>query len=129
MADEFIHPRPPERAVDAQAEPWELTYCTLIHLSLLVYMIIPIPVVPVLIMWLVKKDESPLVDDHGREALNFQISLVIYMILSGVLFLCGIGFLLVIGVYVLGVIGMILAAIAANRGEYYRYPMTLRMIH
>jgi len=129
MADEFIQPRPPERAFDSQAEPWELTYCTIMHLSLLVYLIVPIPIVPVLIMWLIKKDQSPLVDDHGREALNFQITLVIYMILSTVLIFCGIGIVLTIGVYVLGLIGMIMAATAANRGEYFRYPMTLRMIH
>jgi uncharacterized Tic20 family protein len=79
-------------------------------------------------MWLIKKDTSPFLDDHGRESVNFQISLLIYMILGGVLTLCGVGFIIMVAVPVLGLVGSIMAAVAANRGEYFRYPATIRLI-
>ena len=85
-----------------------------------------IPVIPALIMWLIKRGASPFVDDHGREALNFQISLCIYAVSSLILTFCSIGVVLLIGVYALAIVGMILAAVAANKGQFYRYPMTIR---
>ncbi len=119
---------PPISAVEVETEPHERTYAMFEHLSLLVVHFIGVPVVVPLIMWLAKRDQSAYIDDHGKEALNFQISLVIYALISGVLFLCGIGIVLLIGVYVLGIIGMILAAVAAHKGRLYRYPMCLRLI-
>jgi uncharacterized protein len=118
-----------DRAVDAAAEPGERTYATFIHLSLLLWHVL-IPIVPALILWLIKRSESPFLDDHGREAVNFQISLLLYGLLCipiGII-TCGVGFVLVLAVYVLAVVGMILAAMAAHRGQYYRYPMTLRLV-
>ena len=81
-------------------------------------------------MWLVKKDTSPFIDDHGREAVNFQLSLGIWnLILFAAGFLtCGIAWILMLGVSILGVVGLIMAAMAANRGEYFRYPMTFRIV-
>ena len=118
-----------DRIIDTAAEEWERTYALFTHLSLLLSHFL-LPVVPALVMWLVKRDRSPFVDDHGREAINFQISLVIYMILGGVLIpACGIGFVVMAITYVLGIAGMIMASIAANRGEYYRYPATIRFLH
>ena len=121
---------PFERFAHPGVEPWELTYAAFTHLTLLAYLVVPIPVIGALVMWLIKKDESSFIDDHGREALNFQISLVVYMLLSVpvALVTCGLGALLVPAVYVLGLVGMILAAVAANRGEYFRYPMCLRFV-
>lgn len=116
------------RVVDAHAQEWERTYAMFTHLSLVtVYALVP--VIPALVMWLIKRDRSPFVDDHGREAVNFQISLVLYTLLSGLLVLCGISFILMAAVHVLGIVGMILASIAANKGEYYRYPACIRFIH
>ena len=114
------------RVVDPNAQEWERTYAMFTHLSLLAThfgLIIPFPA---LIMWLIKKGETPFIDDHGREALNFQISLCIYAVASIVLTFCGVGVVLLIATYVLAIVGMILAAIAANKGQYYRYPMTIR---
>lgn len=92
----------------------------------------------VLIIWLVKKDQSRFVDFHGREALNFMISMFIYtmgaMILGFVLsiFTMGLGLFLLFPVIILVGIGQlvceILACLAANRGEWHRYPMTIRLI-
>lgn len=94
-----------------------------------------------IIMWRVKADESPFLDDHGREATNAQISWFLLLMGGGVVFglfvlvTIGIGvialpfFLLyVLFLLVLRVVTVIRAAIAAHRGEYYRYPMTIRFI-
>jgi uncharacterized Tic20 family protein len=119
----------PERIVDAAAAEWERTYAMCLHLSLLLVHFL-MPVVPALVMWLVKRDRSPFVDDHGREAINFQVSLVLYGLAAVPLMLfCGLGAVVLIGAYVLGIVGMILAAIAAQRGEYFRYPATIRFLH
>ena len=121
------------KAFDPDATPDERTFALMMHLTLLGHVLLwGIAIAAPLIMWSIKKDESPFLDDHGREALNFQISLIIYTIFIFPLGLltCGIGFIVFpILLYVLGLIGMIQAAIAANRGEFYRYPMTIRFIH
>jgi uncharacterized Tic20 family protein len=114
--------------VDDQAQEWERTYAMCLHLSLLTVHVV-MPVIPALVMWLIKRDRSPFVDDHGREAINFQLSLVIYFVASIVLFFCGIGVVIAMAVYVLGIVGMILGAVAAQRGEYFRYPATIRFLH
>ena len=112
----------------------ERTYALLIHLSLLAYLVFPLLVVIPLVMWLVRREQSAFIDDHGKEAVNFHLSLVLYTATAiGITIVtCGIGFFLIpivaIGSYVLGVIGMVMAAMAANRGEFYRYPMCMRLI-
>jgi uncharacterized Tic20 family protein len=118
----------PDRLVDEQAQEWERTYAMCLHLSLLTVHVV-MPVIPALVMWLIKRDRSPFVDDHGREAINFQLSLLIYFVASIVLFFCGIGVVIAMAVYVLGIVGMILGAVAAQRGEYFRYPATIRFLH
>lgn len=115
------------RLRDHHAQEWERTYAMFTHLSLIAAHVVP--VVPTLILWLVKRDQSPFIDDHGKEAINFQISLILYFLLGLLLIpLCGIGGFVIAGVYILGIVGMILAAVASNRGEYYRYPVCVRLI-
>ncbi len=125
--DEVVHGK--GRVVDPHAAEGERTYAMFMHLTLIASHM-GVPIVPALIMWLIKKDKSPYLDDHGREALNFQFSLICYAIgafLVG-LVTCGAGFLLYLPLYALGIVGMILASVAANKGEYYRYPMTIRFL-
>ncbi len=116
-----------DRVADADLESWETTYAVFMHLTLLLASAV-LPIVPVLIMWVIKRKDSPYIDDTGREVLNFQISLTLYMIASGLLIFCGVGVLLIPAVYVLGLVGMIMGSVAAGRGEYFRYPMTLRFL-
>lgn len=85
-------------------------------------------VIGVLVVWLIKKDEYALVDEHGKEALNFQISLLIYAIIGAVLLLVLVGFLVLGIVFLLGLILPIVAAVKASNGETYRYPVTIRLI-
>jgi uncharacterized Tic20 family protein len=108
----------------------ERTYTTFIHLSLIAHSILPVIAFAVpLVMWLVKKDESAYINDHGREAVNFQISLGIYNIIFSVLIFLLVGIPLLIALQIFSIVVMILAAIAANRGELYRYPMTIRFLN
>lgn len=81
-----------------------------------------------LIIWLLKKDENAFIDDQGKEALNFQITIAIAMLVSGLLMFACVGFFLVPAVAVLNLILCIMAAMKANEGISYRYPMTLRLI-
>ncbi len=141
MSDQQVqneHPAPPineqGRAYDPDVTSEERTYAMFMHLTLLLNLTGvggPISFIAVLIMWMIKKDESPFLDDHGREAVNFQISLFVWILIFGFvgILTCGLGWLVAMGVPVLGAVGMILAAIAANKGEFYRYPMTMRFIH
>lgn len=116
------------RHVDGAADSSERTYAMLTHLSLLGWHF-GLIVIPALVMWLVKRDESPFLDDHGKEALNFQISLLIYGVLGLVLTpACGIGVAVWAAAYVLGLVGMIMGAVAANKGEYFRYPACIRLV-
>ena len=119
---------PDLRSVPSGALEWERTYATFAHLTLLTVHVL-IPVVPAVVMWLVRRERSAFVDDHGREAVNFQISLVLYAIASGIMFFCGIGVVMMVAVYVLGIVGMVLGAVAAHKGQYFRYPMCLRILH
>jgi len=127
------------RAVEPDVSSDERTYATLLHLTLLGYLVAPfVMFIAPLIMWLIKKEESRFIDDHGRETLNFHITLMIYSIvlpvIAGILtaVTCGVAFpLVIISVFlpfVLGIVGMIAASRSANRGEYYRYPMTIRFL-
>lgn len=81
-----------------------------------------------LIVWQLKKDLHPYVDEQGKEALNFQITVLIALMVSVLLMLIAVGFLLVWVVIVGAIVLMIIAAIKANEGTPYRYPFCLRLI-
>ena len=101
----------------------------LAHLSTLSGFIIPFgSVLGPLIIWLVKKEDSPFIDQHGKEALNFNISIFIYALVSAILMLVLIGFLLVLCVVIFWIVFSIIAAIRANEGKLYQYPLTIRFV-
>ncbi len=81
-----------------------------------------------LVLWLVKRKESPAVDFHGREAVNFQICMTIYFIIAALLCAVLIGFVLLPIVGLLWFICPILAALRAQDGLEYRYPFIFRLI-
>ena len=101
----------------------------LCHLSTFAGYLVPFGnILGPLVVWLVKKDEYAFVDDQGKEALNFQISITIYSLVAGVLILALIGIPLLIAVIIFSVVMTVIAAIKANGGEYYRYPLTIRFV-
>lgn len=85
-----------------------------------------------LIIWLIKKDESPFVNDQGKEALNFQITVVIGyvvgMILSFIPFVGCVTMILLPAIGIASLIFGILGGIEANKGVVYRYPFALRLV-
>lgn len=124
------------RCVDAGADSGVRTYGTFTHLVGLLSLAdqAVLGLIGTLIMWLIKRNESNFLDDHGREAMNFQISLLIYWVLFGVLCIVTLGIaavltpLMLLFSVVLRLVGCIRGAMAANRGEFYRYPMCIRLI-
>lgn len=81
-----------------------------------------------LIIYLVKKEESPFVREHAKEALNFHITMAIYYVISIILILVIIGILGVIFLGTFSLIVSIVAAIKALEGKPYRYPLCIRFI-
>ncbi|MBI1901376.1 MAG: DUF4870 domain-containing protein [Planctomycetia bacterium] len=89
-----------------------------------------------LIIWLIKKDKSPFVDYHGKEALNFSLTLLIGYLITSVAYVgismvtCGFGAFLPLPlvVWIFQIVFGIIACLKANNGEYYRYPICIRMI-
>jgi uncharacterized protein len=81
-----------------------------------------------LIVWLIKRGDSTEIDEHGKESLNFQISMLIYNLIAGVLCLVLIGFVILGILHILNLVLVIVASIQASEGKLYRYPITIRLI-
>jgi uncharacterized Tic20 family protein len=85
--------------------------------------------VPALIVWILKKDDSAYISDQSREALNFQITMVLAYMLAGLLSWILIGLIFFPIIWVLNIVFCIIAAISTSKGESYRYPFSLRLIN
>ena len=81
-----------------------------------------------LIIWLVKRNDSPFVEANAKESLNFQLTVIIAFIISGILSVVVIGFFLLWIVGILEVIFVIIATVKASENKIYRYPFNLRLI-
>ncbi len=81
-----------------------------------------------LVLWLSYRDRSWFIAEHGKESLNFQITLAITILVSGILMFVVIGFFTAIAALILALIWTIQASIAANRHQPYRYPLNIRFI-
>lgn len=99
------------------------------HLSGFAGFIFPLGnIIAPLLIWLLKKEQSQLLEEHAREALNFQISVTIYAIIASILFVVIIGMVLLPILIIIQIILMIKAALTADKGDIYRYPFTIRFI-
>lgn len=112
--------------------PWNIelsTFCMLMHLSQFAGFIIPLGgyVLPI-IMWAVHKDKSVVIDQHGKNILNWMITFFIYICISCVLILLVVGIFSLIILSVLTIIFTIIGAIKAANKELYRYPLTINFI-
>jgi uncharacterized protein len=101
----------------------ERTLAILVHVLSIFFWIFP-----GLIIYLLKKDESNYVAEHAKEALNFQISITIFYVISVVLMLLLVGILLFFVIYVGAIILCIIATIKAADNVLYKYPFTIRLI-
>jgi uncharacterized Tic20 family protein len=106
------------------------TWCVLAHATALVGFLVPVAghIVGPLIVWLAKRQDSPEIDAHGKESMNFQISMLIWNVIAGILCLVLIGIPLLILLHILNIIFVIVATIQASEGKFYRYPLTIRLI-
>ncbi len=107
----------------------ERTWGMLCHLVVFTGYIIPLAsIFGPMVVCMIKRDEMPFVDDQGKESLNFQITIMLAMIASGLLMFILIGFVLIFVVVIFQFIVVIIASIKANEGVYYRYPLSIRFI-
>jgi len=123
----------PEQEEKINANPTqkqERTWAIFCHLSAFVAFVgIPLGnILGPLVIWLIKKNEMPLVDEEGKEAINFQISMTIYTIIAFILCFVAIGFLLIFPVILFNVVLIIIASVKTSNGERFRYPCTIRFI-
>ena len=85
--------------------------------------------VPGLLVWILKKEDSAYLADQAKEALNFQITILIASFVAAILMWLLIGFILIPIVWLLNIVFCIVAAISTSKGETYRYPFCLRLIN
>jgi uncharacterized Tic20 family protein len=81
-----------------------------------------------LIIWIIKKDSSAFAGSQAREALNFQITVTIAFVVAWVLAFVLLGFILMPIIYIGNLIFCILGAVAASKGQAYRYPFAIRLV-
>jgi len=115
--------------VDSELSKNERMWGMLCHLGGLAGFAFPFGnVIVPLVIWMVKKEDMPFVDDQGKESLNFQITVAIAMAVCFLLSFVVIGFLLMPIVGIGALILVIIAATKANEGERYRYPWAIRLL-
>ena len=122
---------PPPPVLDLAITENDKTMGMICHLSAFAGVIIPFPfanVVGPLVMWMTQKDKSSFLDYHGKESLNFQITVAIAVVISMFAMVILIGFLLLPAVGLYAIVMTIIAGVKAKEGVRYRYPYTLRLI-
>lgn len=99
------------------------------HLSAFAALVLSgLPPLGPLVVWLLKREGHPFIAEHAREALNFNISMAIYAVVSLVLILVLVGFLLLPAVAITWLVLVVVAAVRASNGQPYRYPITIRFV-
>ena len=112
-----------------QQQQDERMWAMFCHLSAFAGYLVPLgSILGPLVIWSIKKEQFPAIDNHGKEALNFNISIAIYMILSAILIVIVIGILMLIALWVFQTVMIIIASIKANNGEYFKYPLSIQFI-
>jgi uncharacterized protein len=108
----------------------ERTWGMIAHLSAFAGLILPFAgsALGPLVVWLVKRDQSEFVGDQGKEALNFNITVLIASVACAVLIFVAIGILLSAALFIYWFIVTILAGIKASEGVRYRHRFTLRLV-
>ena len=106
------------------------TWCILCHASALLGLFFHFlgHIFGPLIVWILKRADSPEIDAHGKESLNFQLSMLIYDAVALILCFVLIGIPILVLLWVLNTVLVIVASIKASEGQLYRYPLTIRFI-
>ncbi|MGB3181423.1 MAG: DUF4870 domain-containing protein [Cyclobacteriaceae bacterium] len=113
------------RYPDHEIRQWAL-WC---HLSVLAGFIVPLGnLIAPLIIWQIRKDDMPGMDEHGKEVVNYQLSFTLYYFIAGILTIIIVGFFALIALGIVSIVLTIIAAIEVDKGRMYRYPLTIRFI-
>ena len=123
-------PTSPSPPPAASPVPNVRTWCVLCHASALLGLFFHFlgHILGPLIVWLAKRGDAAEIDAHGKESLNFQISMLIYDAIAGLLCFVLIGIPLLIALWIVNTVLVIIASIKASDGQFYRYPFTIRFI-
>lgn len=117
----------PQNAYSGSPQPLspndEKLYATLTHIGGIFF-----SVIPALIVFLVFKDRGPFIRAHSVTALNFQLTMLIAAAVGSVLIIVLVGFLVLGAVSIAVLVFSIIAAVAANNGQYYSYPLTIPFV-
>lgn len=117
---------------DPDFRPWNMdlsSYCMLMHLSQFAGIIVPFGGIALpIIMWATNKDKSSIIDQHGKNILNWMISFYIYVSISAILILLIVGIFALIALCLVAVIFAIIGAIKANNKEIFNYPLTIQFL-
>ncbi len=124
--NEATPPAPPSDMPSAEERQWAM----FAHLSSLAGLLTGGLgcIIGPLVIWLIKKETMPFVDDQGKEALNFNITIAIAMLISWILMFVLIGLLLIPIVGIAWLVLTIIATMKANEGQRYRYPFAIRLV-
>lgn len=98
------------------------------HLSAFLGAWVALAFVGPLVVWAIKREDHPFVAEHAREALNFNLTLLIYLVVAGILAFVLIGIPLLVAIGITWLVLTIIAAVRAANGESYRYPLTIRFV-
>lgn len=125
MSDPNSTPGP--RATPTESER---TWGMLAHLSALAGVVVWLIgcVAGPLVVWIARRDQSAFVAEHAREALNFNITVVLAALVCMLLMLVFIGFILGTALFIAWLVFTLIAAIKASEGALYRYPVSLRLV-
>ena len=113
-------------AMDAKQERSMATLC---HVSALAGFIFPFGnIIGPIIMWMLNKKESALIEAEGKKSINFQISITIYVIVSILLCFILIGIPILIGLSIFNLVMIIVASVKTSNGEDFKYPLAIPFI-
>jgi len=124
MSEATPPPATPYQAPSQLSPADEKLWATLIHIGGILFSFLP-----ALIGYIVLKDRGPFIRAHSATALNFQITLAIVYFVGGILTVIGIGVLILAAAGILNIVFSIIAAVAANKGEWYSYPLTIKFLN
>ena len=117
---------------DTDFRPWNMevsSFCMLMHLSQFAGIIIPMAGIALpIIMWATNKDKSSIIDQHGKNILNWMISLFIYYTISIILIILIVGIFALIALTMMWFIFIIIGAIKANNKEIFSYPLSIQFL-
>ncbi|MGO4782179.1 DUF4870 domain-containing protein [Cryobacterium sp. W22_MBD10_FK3] len=123
MSEATPPPATPYQAPSQLSPADEKLWATLIHIGGIIFSFLP-----ALIGYIVLKDRGPFIRAHSATALNFQITIAIAYFVGGILTVIGIGVLILAAAGILNIVFSIIAAVAANKGEWYSYPLTIKFL-